>query len=254
MSGIHYVLRKNKKLAGENRYLARVRSLGTLSRDDLIDWMCKSGTTLTRADLIAAWDLIEQTALRAWLMGWNVVLPLCILYAIIRGVFESYDDRFDPNRHEIVAACRVDRRTRRMTKLEAHPVRDHPDEIHPILVSYVDEFTGLENRVITPGRTGKLQGDRLRFAKDDPRQGIFILCPDADPIRVDEVPLVEEKRLIFLIPPLPYGVYQIAVRADCGGEELDTGYLQHVLRVVPPELLLEQGDAPHGPAMPLLPE
>ncbi len=253
---IHFALYKNKHIAGEKRYLARVRSIGTLSREAMIERMCRYSTTLTRANLNAAWDLIELAATRALLEGWNVTIPTAILSIFVRGLFESYDDRFDPNRHEFVVNCQADRKTRKIIRLEARPQREHPDEPRPIVRIYTDNFTNLANQVITPGRTGTLQGDKLKFDKDDPRQGIFILGVDGSVTHVEEVAHGEAKVVVFLVPPLPFGFYKIAVRAACGGgEDLDVGYLGPVLHVVPPhDLLLEPPEDPFAAISLRLPE
>jgi len=55
-------------------------------------------------------------------------------------------------------------------------------------------------------------------------------------------------------PPLAIGAYKLAVRASySGSEDLDVGFLDYVLQVAPPELLLE-GPAPDfdPPSMRLL--
>jgi hypothetical protein len=62
---IHYSLHKNEKIAGQDRYVARVHSHGTLSRADVIKRALQRGTTFTQSDLDGAWDLFETTAIDA---------------------------------------------------------------------------------------------------------------------------------------------------------------------------------------------
>lgn len=250
---IHYALYKNEKLTGKDRYLARVHSCGTLGREDVIEDMAQSGTRLTRADIAAVWDLFEQTTMRAILNGWNVTVPLGIVRLSIRGVFEGYDDRFDAGRHRIVVQFKVDNDLQEHLRYSAQTKRIHPSKLCPLLLNYRDVSTGRSNEVLTPGRIGQLYGDRLKFDPRDPRQGLFVLGQDGSVTRVEEVAENKPHTLIFLVPPLPIGFYKLAVRAACsGGSDLDVGVLDDVLRVAPPDLLLEEPAGPFSNAQWLL--
>jgi hypothetical protein len=242
---VRYALYRNERIAGRDRYIARVRSLGIVDREEMIDRMTRSGTTLTRSDIVGAWELLEQTALNAVLDGYAAAVPLGIVYLSVQGVFESYDDRFDAHRHRIVPQLRANSRLRRAIHWQARATRMHADELRPNLLSYLDISTGQHNRVLTPGNMGRLYGSQLKFDPDDPRQGIFILGADGSVIRVEHVAENKPRKLIFLVPLLPLGAYKLAVRADCrGARDLAVGFLDGVLRVLPPELLLEGPEEP----------
>jgi Domain of unknown function (DUF4469) with IG-like fold len=186
--------------------------------------------------------------------GWNVTMPCGILQNSMRGTYENYKDRFDPKRHRGVPLFRTSGHVRKEIKDNALLKRIDPHSLRPLLVSYLDVFTGRLDCVLSPGRTGRLYGNRLKFDRHDPRQGIFALGADGSVTQVEEVPENTPHSLVFLIPPLPIGAYKLAVRASySGSEDLVVGVLDHALRVAPPELLLEE-PAPDfaPPAMHLL--
>lgn len=240
---IHYSLYKNEKIAGEDRYIARVHSHGTLSREDLVKRALQRGTTFTQSDLDGAWDLLEATAIAGLLDGWNVTMPCGILQVSMRGTYEGYKDHFDPKRHSVIPLFRTSSYLRKQVKNGAQVKRIDPHDLHPLLLSYLDVCTGRYDRVLSPDRTGRLFGNRLKFDPRDPRQGLFVLGADGSITRVEEVPENTPRTLIFLIPPLPIGSYKLAVRASYSGSpDLDVGFLDHVLQVAPPELLLEEPD------------
>jgi len=242
---IRYALYKNEKIAGKDHLVARVHTIGTLDKEEMLERMVRSGTTLTRTDLLGAWELIEETGRTALLDGWGISLPLCHARLSIRGVFEEYDDRFDPHRHKVVAQFQSDGDLRRAIYRDARPARMHAEELRPLLLAYYDVFTGQRDQVLTPGGIGRLYGNRLRFDPDDPRQGLFVLGADGGVVRVKQVAENRSRKLIFLVPPLPAGAYKLAVRAAYSGEkDLDVGFLDGVLQVGSPEAL------PEGPARP----
>ena len=240
---IHYSLYKNEKIAGENRYLARVHPHGTLSRKDVIRRALQRGTTFTESDLDGAWDLLEATGIDCVLDGWNVAMPCGTLQVNMRGTYEGYQDRYDRKRHSVSVQFRTSNHVRKQIKNNAQLKRIDPHDLRPLLVAFLDVNTGRYDQVLSPGRTGRIFGDRLKFDPHDRRQGVFIVGADRNVTPVEEVPENTPRSLILLIPPLPIGCYKLAVRASYGGsEDLAVGVLDHVLRVAPPELLLEEPD------------
>jgi hypothetical protein len=240
---IHYALYKNEKIAGENCYVARVHSIGTLDREEFIRRMLQAGTTFTESDIIGLWYLMQKTALHALADGWNVTTPFGIIWVSIQGLFKSFDDRFDSRRHKITLQFKVSADMQKEARHRVHPKRIEARDLGPHLVSYLDVCTGRYDSVLTPGRLGRLYGKRLKFDPRDPLQGIFFLGADGQVTPVEEVAENRPGTLIFLIPPLPIGPYRLAVRASYSGSpDLDVGLLDDVLQVAPPELLLEEPD------------
>lgn len=241
---IYYALHKNEKIAGKERYIARVHSIGTLSCEEMIKRMCQAGTTFTESDMIGLWYLMRATALNAMLDGWNVTTPFGILWVSARGLYKSYDDRFDSQRHKFVLQLKIDSEFQKELERGVRPKKIEAHDRRPLLISYRDAYTKQHDRVLTPSHMGQLYGQRLQFDPQDPRQGIYVLSADSSVTRVEEVAVNQPSSLIFLIPPLPNGHYKLAVLTTCRGQELTAGILEDILRVAPPDLLLEE---PAGP-------
>jgi len=241
---IYYALHKNEKIAGKDRYVARTHSIGTLSREEMIKRMCQAGTTFTESDMIGLWYLMRATALKAILDGWNVTTPFGILWVSARGIYKSYDDRFDGRRHKFALQLKIDSEFQKEFERDVRPKKIEAHDQRPLLISYRDVCTEQHDSVLTPSRMGQLYGQRLQFDPQDPQQGIHVLSADGNATRVEEVAVNQPKSLIFLIPPLPYGYYKLAVVIKGKGQELAVGILDDILRVAPPDLLLEE---PQGP-------
>lgn len=255
MRRIRYALYRNERIAGRGRYVARVLSNGTLTKEDVLEQVTHRNTTVTYATGEAVWEVLRQVTLSALLEGWIVTTPWGLLRLTARGLFESYSDRFDARRHRIVAHFQVDPDVQRVVLQQARPERVEADELRPSPRAFHDVASGEGDRVLTPGSIGRLSGDRLKFDPDDPRQGLFILGADGSITRVTTIAENRPRKLIFLIPPLPQGAYKLAVRAAIGGGQyVDVGFLGDVLQVAPSGRLLEEPAGPFPEHLLRLPE
>jgi len=240
---IRYALIQNETLVGKNRLVAQVYSVGTLDEEELIRRVSAAGTTVSESDTRAVFANLKKLLREAILDGFNVNIGLGTFSTRIKGVFEDYTDRFDPNRHEINIVFRTARWLVKDVRNQARTHKIPPHEMQPNLSSFLDVVTKQRNSIMTPGGIGRIYGSRLKFDPTDPDQGLYILGENRGVLRVKVIAENRPHKIIFLIPALPAGSYRLAVRAAVhGGASLETGFLSAALTVPDGMSLLEEGD------------
>jgi hypothetical protein len=167
------------------------------------------------------------------LEGRNVITPIAVFRTGIIGVFFGEEDGYDPSRHRVVARASAGRRFRKAVRERARVVKAEGIEADPKPIALVDIATGSRNDAATPGDLGRLLGRRLKFDPADPTQGVFFISlADQSETRVMSVGENLPRKLIFGIPPLPPGEYELEVRSLINDTEgLRKGRLKATLTV-----------------------
>lgn len=226
---IIYSLHENHLTPDPNDYTASVSSLGTLNVDNLIDRMLNFGSTLTKADALAALELYHKVIQQALLEGYTVTTPTANYRVSIKGVFNGPNDSYDASRHTISPNVSPTRALR--NQLKASTVQKaEADTRAPNLIEYIDFGSDTRNSTLTPGNAGQISGHRLKFDGADPTQGVFFVAEDGTETTAVTVMTNDPGKLLFLIPPLPAGSYFLQVRAAFG-QTKRTGALQTTLTV-----------------------
>ena len=228
---IPYTLDANK-LTQDGRYFARVRSVGTADLDTLVERMMQRGTTLGRADIMAALDLLVEVCIDLVLDGWRVDLDgLVRLYCSIGGTFDGEDDRFTPSQHTLQGVAqpgpRLEQALRGRGQPRKQPLRRPAPE--------VQRFTALPGGAtdrLAPGEIGRLEGTRLRFHPAAADEGLFLIDAAGQAHRLT-VAQNTARVLLFGWPALPPGDYCVEVRARVGHAATPrVGRLDYPLHVI----------------------
>ncbi len=228
---IKYTIFRHRLRNHRTGYSARVVSSGTVNYDELVEMVAKNHTTITKADTLGTLENYEQLIVDLVREGKTVVTRHAIYQPVIQGDFDGVDDRFDWSRHEIGVRVRAGKRWRRALT-DIHVVKVDVDQPQPSPKDFWDLTTGQHCGVLTPGGQGKLQGHNLRFAEEDPQQGVFFVDQDRRATRVESLTLNDPSLLIFAIPALVPGQYVLEVRCTIrGGEVVRAGRLHEELRV-----------------------
>ena len=208
---IRYFLRPNTLVTSDDDYLATVQSVAVVNDDAVIEAMVNRGTTLTRADLLAAVHLYQETITTLLLEGKAVNTTLVQYGASIRGTFASHDERFNASKHEIHPTVKPSRRLRQaMVRAKTERIEAHTRT--PRITSVYNQADDSTNERLTSGQMVHISGRRLKFDPDDDRQGIFFLPADGSPVKAGQVVINRNNELICLIPALPVGSCVVEVR------------------------------------------
>ena len=231
---IHYALFENNLTADPDDFAAIVQVVDSTDLDALVQRMVERGSTTTRADILAVLEDAIGACESLLLDGMRVNFGgLVELFPRVRGVFTGATDAFDAARHAVDVGANPGARIRKTVRDNATLVKDEAVKPAPNPIEFRDIASDTSNGQVTPGNIGQLSGNRLKFDDAQADEGAYFM-PVAlgAATKVTTVQKNKPSQLVFLIPTLPAGDYQIEVRARIsGGTELRTGRLDAILTV-----------------------
>lgn len=216
-SPILYKIHSNTLPTDTPSFHARVVPNTILGPGELVKKMLNRGSTFSEADLRGAIYLYEEVIMQALEEGNHVNTGLFKSRPSIKGTFRSKTDLFDPARHTLEATLTPGTELARRMKLASAKRTTGTTERKPMIQSCNDHNSGTRNKTLTPGGIGEITGTDLNFDLADAACGIFfILTASGKETRVQIVPTLLPSQLIFQIPPLEAGNYQLVVRKSYG--------------------------------------
>lgn len=230
---VQYYLTPNHMTTDPDDFMAVTVLPEVYDLEDVFDHMTRGGSTITKAEALAAFEEISHAIVTLLGRGHGVNTPLVNFKPSIRGRFESDEDRFDPGRHQKLVKPSPGTRLRHMAgdiEVEKIPVRER----EPAPVHYYDHASEEQDEVITPNDGARLSGSLLKFDMEDEEQGIFFInVDDGEEIKADGTILRNKPgEILFNNPELPPGTYRLEVRSNLGSTKIRTGTLSDELTVV----------------------
>ncbi|MBN1646423.1 MAG: DUF4469 domain-containing protein [Spirochaetales bacterium] len=234
IKSVAYFLYENKLCDDtEKVFSAKVRSRGTVERKDLVDMIHERNTTVTRQEVAAVLEHLEEVVLSSIRMGYNVHTGIFNTSLSIRGLFSDMGDEFDAERHRLLLNVRPTRRVRKFVSEDLALEKTKPTRPVPLLFSLYDYASDSSDRLLTPGHVIDLTGSDFQFAPEDEAQGVyFVHNGSGERCRCARIKEWTAKRAVCLVPAdLPAGGY--TVQAVCGfGASLRTAVLENTVTVV----------------------
>jgi len=229
---IKYVLSESPfSTTDPGAHLARVLCTSTADLDDVMAIMVQQGCTIFKSDVKAVLEAFHSAIEYLLLEGYSVHAEGAKYRVGIGGTFEGSEDAFDPNRHEVRIHIQPGKRIRKaLEDAEWEKVEPYKPLPHPM--HYTDIESGTRDQILTPGGVGQVNGYRLRFDPADPEQGVFFIDPTGAATRAETMVKNRLRELIFVVPALPAGTYELEVRAKVQDvDELRAGALDKPLTV-----------------------
>ena len=230
---LEFYLVPNHMTSDPDDYMAVSSNSQTYTIEDVYEHMTREGSTITKAEALAGFEEVTQSIINLVGQGYSVVTPLANYTSSIKGVFDSEDDTFDADRHQVRINLSTGIRMRKAAEeipVEKVSVRERK----PAPVHYHDNATETEDDVITVGRGARITGSLLKVDEEDTSQGIFFIHADDSTETRVEARLLKNKpgELIFINPDLPAGTYRLEVRSIINDtSELRKGILSDELTV-----------------------
>ena len=215
---LEYYLIPNRMTDNPNDYCAISRNIGSYDMDDVYDQMTREGSTITKAEALAAFEEITRAIISILERGHKVVTPFVNITTSVNGVFDGKKDSFDDSRHRISLNINSGIRLRDLSS-SITPTKVRKSEPTPIIDDIYDNVSETENNLLTPGEGARISGDLLKYDEEDNQQGIFFIhTEDGTEHRVERSLLRNmPKELIFTLPDLPAGEYRLEVRSILPG-------------------------------------
>jgi hypothetical protein len=209
---IQYHLSKNPFSDELNNCVAKIDNTKQATREAIVKECCNGAFGVSPEEVESVLLRLEQVIPRMLLNGYTINTPLLNINPSITGVFEGWGDAFDPKRHSLhfrinpgkkikeTSASVLLRKNRRM--LETVDVFGFMDHTNP----------NLQNAT-KASSVCKLEGKRIKFNEEDPKQGIFFIAEDNSEIRINIFVKNSDTMQIFQTPSdLPVGNYVIEIR------------------------------------------
>ena len=213
---LKYSLVENLLTERPDDYSAQTHSKGSIDKEALITRMLNRGTLLTRTDIVAVLNGLEETVVEALLDGHALNLPLFNTSFSISGVFESPLDTFDGNRHKLninLTKGVLLRSAEKEVKLEKSNVPASLPQIQEVK----DSVSGVVNERLTSGGVVEVRGYNLKIEGVTPTCGLWFVAENGAEIRAATMVENKPSRILAMIPALPAGKYQVKVVTQYAG-------------------------------------
>jgi hypothetical protein len=200
-----------------NDFVARVSSERTLSVEDI----CASATSRGGADIPAAAmshgvNLFLKELSYQLCNGFSVNTGYFTASPLIKGVFNSTDEKFDATKHSVVFQFNQGDTLRKELSNVSVEIQGVADSSISIL-QVTDVKSGSVNDQITPNRNLKIKGYKLKLAGDNANVGVYFVNKDtAERTKVDASDIVTNNpsELVIVIPALKAGAYTLEVTSQ----------------------------------------
>lgn len=200
-----------------NDFVARVSSERALSVEDI----CASATTRGGADISASAmshgvNLFLKELTYQLCNGFSVNTGYFTATPLIKGVFNSKDEKFDSNKHSLVFQFNQGDTLRKELSNVSVEIVGVADSTISIL-QVTDVKTASVNDLITPNRNLKIKGYKLKLVGDNANVGVyFVNNATAERTKVDPSDIVTNNpsELVIVIPALAAGTYMLEVTSQ----------------------------------------
>jgi len=203
-----------------NDFTARVSSERTLNVADVCNSaVTRGGASVSAADMEHNVNLFCKEMTYQLCDGFSVNTGYFTATPLIKGVFNSPTESFNPDKHSVMFLLNQGDLMRKEIpniEIEIMGVADNSITITQV----TDVKTGSVNNVITPNRNLKVKGYKLKLAGDNPSVGVsFIDESGSKAYFVDPSDIVTNNpsELIFITPELPAGSYTLRVISQHSG-------------------------------------
>ena len=219
---LKYSLTENQLTERPDDYSAQTYPVASLDKEAVIARMLKRGAGLTRTDILAVLNGLEEMVSEASLEGYTLNLPLFNTSFSISGVFEGPMDSFDGNRHKLninLTKGTVLRETEKSVKFEK---TNSPTPL-PQIQEVKDSVSGDINERLTAGGVVEVRGYNLKIDGDDPTCGLWFVAEGGQETKATIIIENKPSKILAMIPALSAGNYQLKVATQyTGGKMLKT--------------------------------
>jgi hypothetical protein len=215
---LEYSLHENPLTDRKDDYAAQAHVKKIYNREEFIDLMLQRGTLVTRTDIVAVLNNLEETAVYVTENGEGLNLPLINTGFSVPGVFKSILDLFDPNRHKLhvnVSKGVLLREAEKRVKL----VKINAPSPQPQVLEVKDSVSEKIDEVLTSGGAVEIDGINIKLAGKKETVGLwFVSESDGSETPATTIVINRPAQVIALIPALTIGeTYRIKIVTQYSG-------------------------------------
>jgi hypothetical protein len=216
---LKYSLHENSLTERKDDFVAHPHPSASYNREQFIDLMLQRGTTVTRTDIVAVFNAMEETGVYIIENGGTFNLPLMITGFRMPGIYEGALDTFDPTRHSLHATVNrgtLVRDIEKRIKLE----KINTPIPQPQILEVKDSVTGSVDTLLTAGGAVEIAGINIKIAGIKPENGVYFVSSGGTETKVETIVSNKPSLLIALVPALPADTYRIKVLTQYSGSAL----------------------------------
>ena len=213
---LKYNLVENLLTERPDDYAAQTIPTRSYDKNAVIDLILRRGTLLTRTDVLAVMNGLEETVVDVVRDGGTINLPLFNTSFSISGVFDGPMDSFDSSRHRLNVNLTKGTLLRK-AESEVRFAKTDAVTPQPSIVEVRDAVSGATNDVLTPGGVIQLWGSNLKIAGDNEANGLWFVPETGDAVKAEVVVTNKPSQLIAMIPALAAGNYTVRVVTQSTG-------------------------------------
>ena len=196
---LEYSLHENLLTERKDDYAAQTHSKTVYTREEFIDLMLQRGTLVTKTDIVAVLNNIEETVTYIVKNGGMLNLPLFNISFSISGVFDGALDSFDPNRHKLHINLSKGTLLRDAEK-EVKLAKTNAPLPQPQILEVKDSVSGKVDDVLTAGGAVEIDGINIKLAGDSDSVGLWFVLADGTETKAVTVVTNKPSQIISLIP------------------------------------------------------
>jgi hypothetical protein len=202
-----------------NDLIARVSAERSLSVKDI----CESAAGRGGADISAP---AMEHGVNLWLK--EMAYQLCDGYSVntgwftagvhIKGVFDSPNEHFNPEKHTLLFEFQQGLLLRRELESVGVDILGMA-ETGMAIFQVTDVKTGSVNELLTPDRNLRISGHKIKIAGDNDANGVYFINQASMkriPVDVSDIVTNNPSELIVVIPALEKGTYKLEVTTQFG--------------------------------------
>lgn len=231
---IRYSIKQNPVYKGKDNYYAQVKNVGVADSEMIAKLIVERGGTVSMADVQAVLTTLDSVCHSLLLDGYRLKIGEIVdLFPSIQGKFTGLGDQYSPIRHKILAKANANRALSRRVREKARVQKVTTNNPAPRPIQLMDSKSGIMNTVLTPGNIARISGSLLKYNPETADEGIFLIKAGARTgHHVEDVAILQPRELVFLVPELEPGEYNLEVRARMdGASRLSRGRLNATLVV-----------------------
>jgi len=207
-------LHKNVLTNKPDEYFLRIQSESSINVNDI----CRSavgrgGANISVDEMAYAVNLWQKEMGYLLCDGFSINTGWFIISPMVKGVFNSLCEKFNPKKHYIMFNIHQGALLRKELQDLEVEILGFADTWVSI-VQVIDIKSGSINDLLTPNKAMKIIGSKLKIVGDNPANGIYFVNQDTqERTQVDISDFVTNypSELVFIIPDLPAGTYKIEV-------------------------------------------
>ena len=213
---VKYSLVENNLTDRAEDFSAIAHSSVVLYKEDIIGRIMKTGTTVTKTDVVAVLNNLEEVVVDALEDGCSIVLPLVNMSFSISGVFDGVMDSFDSNRHKGNINATKGILVRDVEKkLKFEKVNTIIPQ--PQIQEVKNCVNGEVNLSVPSNGLFEVRGYNLKIDGDDPLCGLWFIDEHGNEYKADVFSDNKPGRIVVQVPHLGGSECQIRISTQSSG-------------------------------------